>query len=64
MRNKKYIVRCPACKFRIFDAYYVDAEVKCSICDTVFEVKLEKKGGIKVNRSGTEPQRDLSWTNL
>lgn len=43
--NKKYIVRCPQCKLRIFDADYVDAEVKCPGCKTVFEVKLEKRAG-------------------
>ncbi|WP_003514035.1 hypothetical protein [Acetivibrio straminisolvens] len=42
MSKKKYIVRCPHCNHRVFDA---DVEIKCPECRKVFEVKLEKKAG-------------------
>ena len=56
--NKMYIIRCPHCNHRVFDADFADVEIKCPECRKVFEVKLEKKAGLKVNRSGTEPQRE------
>lgn len=43
--NKTYIVRCPHCKRRLFDANYADVEIKCPECKTIFEVKLEKRAG-------------------
>jgi ribosomal protein S27E len=45
MSKKKYIVRCPNCNYRVFDADYADVEIKCLVCRKVFEVKLEKKAG-------------------
>jgi len=38
--------------------HYADVEIKCPVCRKVFEVKLEKKAGKKVNKSGPEPQRE------
>ena len=58
MSKKKFIVRYPRCNRRVFDADYADVEIKCPECKKVFEVKLEKKAGQKVNKSGTEPQRE------
>lgn len=43
MSKKKYIVRCPQCYHRVFDADYADVEIKCPECRKVFEVKLEKR---------------------
>jgi ribosomal protein S27E len=40
--NKTYIVRCPNCKHRVFDADYADVVIKCPVCKKVFVVKLEK----------------------
>jgi len=45
--KKKYIVRCPHCNHRVFDADYADVEIKCPVCKKVFEVKLEKRWGKK-----------------
>ena len=45
MSKKKYIVRCPRCNHRVFDADYDDVEIKCPECKKVFEVKLDKKAG-------------------
>ena len=42
MSKKKYIVRCPRCKHRVFDADYADVVIKCPKCSKVFVVKLEK----------------------
>lgn len=41
--SKVYIVRCPHCNHRVFDANYADVQIKCSECKKVFEVKLEKR---------------------
>jgi phage FluMu protein Com len=43
--NKTYIVRCPHCDHRVFDADHADVEIKCPECRKVFGVKLEKKAG-------------------
>ncbi len=43
--RKMYIVRCPHCNHRVFDADYADVEIKCPECRKVFEVKLEIKAG-------------------
>ncbi|UWV48508.1 hypothetical protein N1236_05470 [Acetivibrio thermocellus] len=32
MSKKKYIVRCPHCNHRVFDADYADVEIKCPVC--------------------------------
>jgi len=45
MSKKKYIVRCPHCNHRVFDADYADVEIRYPVCKKVFEVKLEKKAG-------------------
>ena len=47
MSKKKYIVRCPRCNHRVFDADYADVEIKCPECKKVFEVKLDKRAGEK-----------------
>ena len=41
--SKVYIVRCPHCNHRVFDANYADIEIKCPECKKVFEVKMEKR---------------------
>ena len=45
--NKKYIVRCPNCTQRLFDADYADVEIKCPRCGMKFEIKLDKRAGEK-----------------
>jgi phage FluMu protein Com len=45
--NKTYIVRCPRCKHRVFDANYADVQIKCPLCKKIFEVKAGE-GGVKI----------------
>jgi len=42
--KKKYIVRCPHCNHRVFDADYADVNQMPGM-QKGFEVKLEKKVG-------------------
>jgi phage FluMu protein Com len=39
--KKKYIVRCPHCNHRVFDADYADVEIKCPVCRKIFELGLD-----------------------
>jgi len=47
MSKKKYIVRCPHCNHRVFDADYADVEIRYPVCKKVFEVSWRKRRGKK-----------------